>query len=162
MAHYEGRLGCSFMGLLDHRTMLGARIDTRKVGTGEGSRKKAGGRRQKAEGRRQKAGGRRQKAEGRRQKAGGSQILIQKACVIESDLSERCVMDRTKKLLLNIGSIAIVSIIGAIMMMGVDTDGTRWLKFLLYFGFFASISSPAVFSSSFSCSSVLRRISKRS
>jgi hypothetical protein len=47
--------------------MLGARIDTRKVGTGEGSRKKAEGRRQKAEGRRQKAEGGRQEAEGRRQ-----------------------------------------------------------------------------------------------
>jgi hypothetical protein len=71
-------------------------------------------------------------------------------------------MDRTKKLLLNIGGIAIVSMIGAILMMGFDMGGTRWLKFLLYLVFFASISSPAVFSSRFSCSSLFRRLSKRS
>jgi hypothetical protein len=71
-------------------------------------------------------------------------------------------MDRTKKLLLNIVGIATISILGAILMMGLDTGGTRWLKFLLYAIFFASISSPAVFSSSYSCSALLRRTRKRS
>ena len=71
-------------------------------------------------------------------------------------------MDRRTKLLLNLGGIAIVSIVGAMLMMGVDLGGTRWLKFLLYVGFFASISSLAAFSSGYSCSSVLRRMRKRS
>ncbi len=71
-------------------------------------------------------------------------------------------MDNTKRLLINIGGILAVSIIGAILMMGVDPRGTRWLKFILYVIFFASISSPAVFSSRYSCSGMLRRLRKRS
>jgi hypothetical protein len=71
-------------------------------------------------------------------------------------------MDNKKRLLKNIGGILAVSIIGAILMMGVDLGGTRWLKFILYVIFFASISSPAVFSSRYSCSGMLRRLRKRS
>lgn len=71
-------------------------------------------------------------------------------------------MDNTKRLLINIGGILAVSIIGAILMMAVDLAGTRWLKFILYAVFFASISSPAVFSSRYSCSGMLRRLRKRS
>ena len=71
-------------------------------------------------------------------------------------------MDNTKRLLVNIGGILVVSIIGAMLMIGVDPGGTRWLKFILYVVFFASISSPAVFSSSYSCSAMLRRLRKRS
>jgi len=71
-------------------------------------------------------------------------------------------MDNTKRLLINIGGILGFSIIGAILMMGVDLGGTRWLKFILYVIFFASISSPAVFSSRYSCSGMLRRLRKRS
>jgi hypothetical protein len=71
-------------------------------------------------------------------------------------------MHNTKRPLINIGGILAVSIIGAILMMGVDLGGTRWLKFILYVIFFASISSPAVFSSRYSCSGMLRRLRKRS
>jgi hypothetical protein len=71
-------------------------------------------------------------------------------------------MDKMKRLLINIGGILAVSIIGAILMTGVDLGGTRWLKFILYVIFFASISSPAVFSSRYSCSGMLRRLRKRS
>ena len=71
-------------------------------------------------------------------------------------------MNNTKKLLVNIGGILVVSIIGAILMIGVDLGGTRWLKFILYVVFFASISSPAIFSSRYSCSPMLRRLRKRS
>jgi hypothetical protein len=71
-------------------------------------------------------------------------------------------MHNTKRPLINIGGILAVSIIGAILMMGVDLGGTRWLKFILYVIFFASISSPAVFSSRHSCSGMLRRLRKRS
>lgn len=71
-------------------------------------------------------------------------------------------MDNKKRLLINIGGILAFSIVGAILMMGVDPGGTRWLKFILYAVFFASISSPAVFSSHYGCSAMLRRLRKRS
>ena len=71
-------------------------------------------------------------------------------------------MDNTKRLLINIGGILAISIIGAILMIGVDLGGTRWLKFILYVLFFASISTPAVFSSRYSCSGMLRRLRNRS
>jgi hypothetical protein len=71
-------------------------------------------------------------------------------------------MDNKKRLLINTSGILAVAIIGAILMMGVDLGGTRWLKFILYVVFFASISSPAVFSSRYSCSGMLRRLRKRS
>jgi len=75
---------------------------------------------------------------------------------------KRCVMNNRNRLLINIAGVFVVSIIGAILMMGLDLGGTRWLKFLLYVFFFASISSPAVFSSRYSCSVTLRRLRKRS
>ena len=71
-------------------------------------------------------------------------------------------MDNTKRLLVNIGGILVVSIAAAILVNGVVPDRTRWLKFILYAVFFASISSPAVFSSRYSCSTMLRRLRKRS
>lgn len=71
-------------------------------------------------------------------------------------------MENRKRLLINIGGILAISIIGAILMMGVDPGGTRWLKFILYAILFASISSPAIFSSRYSCSGMLRRLRKRS
>ena len=71
-------------------------------------------------------------------------------------------MENTKRLFVKIGGILAVSLIGAILMMGVDPGGTRWLKFIIYVIFFASISSPAVFSSRYSCSGMLRRLRKRS
>lgn len=70
-------------------------------------------------------------------------------------------MYNTKRLLINTAGVLAFSIIGAILMMAVDPGGTRWLKFFLYVLFFASISSPAVFSSQSSCSSVMRRLRKR-
>jgi len=71
-------------------------------------------------------------------------------------------MHNTKRLLVNIGGILGVSIIGAILVNGVDPGGTRWLKFILYLVLFASVSSPALFSSRYSCSRMLRRLRKRS
>ena len=71
-------------------------------------------------------------------------------------------MENKNRLLINIVGILVVSIIGAILMMGLDLGGTRWLKFILYVFFFASISSPSVFSSRFSCSGMLRYLRKRS
>jgi hypothetical protein len=58
-------------------------------------------------------------------------------------------MDNTKRLLVNIGGILVVSIIGAILMIGVDLGGTRRLKFILYAILLASISSR------YSCSGML-------
>ncbi|HXI93948.1 MAG TPA: hypothetical protein VNO24_28510 [Blastocatellia bacterium] len=71
-------------------------------------------------------------------------------------------MDNTKRLLVNIGGILGVSIIGAILVNGVDPGGTRWLTFILHLVFFTSISSSAVLSSRCSCSRMLRRLRKRS
>jgi len=89
--------------------------------------------------------------------------LNQTESVLESlRLFRRYRMDNTKRLLVNIGGILVASIIGALLMIGVDPGGTRWLKFILYVVFFASISSPAVFSSRYSCSAMLRRLRKRS
>jgi hypothetical protein len=65
-------------------------------------------------------------------------------------------VDNRKRLLTNIAGILVISIIGAILCTGVDLGGTRWLKFVLYVVFFASISSPAAFSSHYSCSLLLR------
>ena len=71
-------------------------------------------------------------------------------------------MDNTKKLLMNIGGVLVFSIIGALLVMAVDPGGTRWLKFVLYLLFFASFSSLAARSSSYSCSGMLRSLRKRS
>ncbi|MFY9555118.1 MAG: hypothetical protein WAV20_17495 [Blastocatellia bacterium] len=70
-------------------------------------------------------------------------------------------MDNKRKLL-NIAGLLAVAIVGAMLMMGFDQGGSRWLKFFLYVIFFVSISSPAVFSSHYSCSAMLRRLRKRS
>ena len=71
-------------------------------------------------------------------------------------------MHNRKRILINVSGILAVSILGAILMMGFDLGGARWLKFILYVIFFASISSPALFSSRYSCSVMLRRLRKRS
>ncbi len=74
----------------------------------------------------------------------------------------RFVMDNTKRLVVNIVGILGASIIGAILTMGIDLGGTRWLKFILYVVFFGAISSPALISSRHSCSEMLRRLRNRS
>jgi len=84
------------------------------------------------------------------------------AFVIESSYFElwRRAVDKAKRLFINVVGILVFSIIGALLAMGLDLGGTRWLKFMLYVAFFASISSPAVFSSRLSCSAMLRRLRK--
>jgi len=69
-------------------------------------------------------------------------------------------VDKAKRLFINVTGILVFSIIGALLTMGLDLGGTRWLKFMLYVAFFASISSPAIFSSRLSCSGMLRRLRK--
>jgi hypothetical protein len=69
-------------------------------------------------------------------------------------------VDNRKKLFINLAGILAFSIVGALLTMGLDLGGTRWLKFMLYPAFFASISSSAVFSSHLSCSGMLRRLRK--
>jgi hypothetical protein len=69
-------------------------------------------------------------------------------------------VDNRKRLFINLAGILAFSIIGALLTIGLDLDGTRWLKFVLYLAFFASISSSAVFSSRLSCSGMLRRLRK--
>lgn len=69
-------------------------------------------------------------------------------------------MDNRKRLFINLAGILAFSIIGTLLTTGLDLGGTRWLKFVLYLAFFASISSSAVFSSRLSCSGMLRRLRK--
>ena len=71
-------------------------------------------------------------------------------------------MDNKNRLLTNIVVVLSVSLFGAILMTGLDPGGTRWVKFILYVIFFASLSSPAFFSSRNSCSIMQRRLRKRS
>jgi hypothetical protein len=66
------------------------------------------------------------------------------------------------KLLLNIAVVLAICVVGAMLMTGIDHGGTRWLKLLGYLIFFASISSPAVFSSHCSCSALLRSLRNQS
>jgi hypothetical protein len=69
-------------------------------------------------------------------------------------------VNNTKNRMINLGIALVIAVMGAILMMGVDLGGTRWLKFVLYVCFFLSISSPLFFSSSLSCS-MFSRSSKR-
>ena len=71
-------------------------------------------------------------------------------------------MDNGLRLLINIVAVLASSIAGALLMMTLDGGGTHWQKFVLYVLFFASISSPAFFSPRYSCSVMLRRVSKKS
>lgn len=71
-------------------------------------------------------------------------------------------MSKTARLLVNIATVLTISIVGASLMMRFDLGGTRWLKFILYLAFFASMSSTALFSSRYSCSGVLGWLRRRS
>jgi hypothetical protein len=71
-------------------------------------------------------------------------------------------VNNAKNRMINIVIALLVAVIGAILMLGLDLGGTRWLKFVLYMGFFLSISSPFLFSSSSSCRSMLSRLRRRS
>ena len=72
----------------------------------------------------------------------------------------RRAVDNRKRVFINLAGILAFSIVGALLTTGLDLGGTRWLKFVLYLTFFASISSSAVFSSRLSCSAMLRRLRK--
>lgn len=69
-------------------------------------------------------------------------------------------MNKPKNILNVLLIVLPASILGAVLMMGFDLGGTRWLKFVLYIAMFASIFSPALFSSRFSCALSLRRSRK--
>jgi hypothetical protein len=71
-------------------------------------------------------------------------------------------MNRSKNLIINIALILAFALVGSFFMMAFDQGGTQWLKFVLYIGFFASLFSPFLFSSSSSCSLLLSRLRKRS
>jgi hypothetical protein len=71
-------------------------------------------------------------------------------------------MENRKRLLTNIACVFAFSVVGATIMMWFDDGGTRWLKFILYLFFFASISSPAIFSSNKACSLLMGRSRGRS
>lgn len=70
-------------------------------------------------------------------------------------------MNNPKRFLINIAIVLSCSIIGALLMVGVDGGGTRWIKFAGYAIFFASIISPSVLFPSSSCS-IMGRLRRRS
>lgn len=72
----------------------------------------------------------------------------------------RQIVNRPNNLLANVLVILGVSILGATLMLVFDDGGTRWLKFILYMVMFASIFSPFLFSSRFSCSFLMGRSRK--
>lgn len=71
-------------------------------------------------------------------------------------------MNRSKNFIINVAVMLAVAFVGSFFMMAFDQGGTRWLKFVLYVGFFASLFSPFLFSSSSSCSLLFSRLRKRS
>jgi type IV secretory pathway VirB2 component (pilin) len=64
--------------------------------------------------------------------------------------------------LVNVAIVFAICFIGAMLMTGFDHGVTGLLKFFGYLIFFASISSPALFSSHHSFSAMLRRLRKQS
>lgn len=71
-------------------------------------------------------------------------------------------MNNAKNRMINLAIVLAVAVIGAILMMGFDLGGTRWLRFVGYIIFFLSISSSLLFSSSLSCRSMFSRRRRRS
>jgi hypothetical protein len=78
----------------------------------------------------------------------------------EKRREKRFDMDNRKRPIINIAGVVVFSFIGAFLMIEFDDGGARWLKFILYVIFFASISSSALFSSRFSCSFLMGRSRK--
>ena len=71
-------------------------------------------------------------------------------------------MNRSKYFIINVAVMLAFALVGSFFMMAFDQGGTRWLKFVLYAGFFASLFSPFLFSSSSSCGLLFSRLRKRS
>jgi len=70
-------------------------------------------------------------------------------------------MTNPKKRLTNLAIVLAFSVIGALLMVGLDGGGARWIKFIGYLVFFASISSPSLLFPASSCS-LMSRLRKRS
>lgn len=70
-------------------------------------------------------------------------------------------MKDPKQFLVNLAIVLAGSVVGALMMTGVDIGGTTWIKFIVYVIFFASILSPSILFSSSSCS-ITSRLRRRS
>ncbi|MFY9611295.1 MAG: hypothetical protein WAU45_22135 [Blastocatellia bacterium] len=70
-------------------------------------------------------------------------------------------MENHKRFLINLAIMLALSVAGALFMTGVDIGGTRWVKFIGYVIFFASIFSPSILFSNSSCS-IVSRLRRRS
>jgi hypothetical protein len=86
----------------------------------------------------------------------GREIL--RAIICSENRDERFGMDNRKRLFINIGAIVLFSAVCAFVVVQFDNGGTRWLKFVLYLFFFASISSASLFSSNNFCSRLSSRL----
>lgn len=69
-------------------------------------------------------------------------------------------MNNPKRFITKVVFVLSFSVIGALLMAGLD-DGTRWIKFVGYLIFFASIISPSVLFPTSSCS-IMSRLRRRS
>lgn len=70
-------------------------------------------------------------------------------------------MNNSKRLLTDLAIVLALSVAGAMLAAGLDAGGTRWLKFIGYMIFFASILSPSILFPNSSCS-IMGRLRKRS
>jgi len=70
-------------------------------------------------------------------------------------------MVNPKRFLTNLAIVLAVSVVGALLMTGLDNGGMRWIKFIGYVIFFASIISPSVLFPNSSCS-IMSRLRRRS
>jgi hypothetical protein len=67
-------------------------------------------------------------------------------------LIEEAAMNNLKRVLINLAIVLASSVVGALLMTGLDAGGARWIKFVAYMIFFASIVSPSVLFLNSSCS----------
>jgi hypothetical protein len=70
-------------------------------------------------------------------------------------------MKKPKRFLINVAFVLSFSVIGALLMVGLDGGGARWIKFVGYVIFFASIISPSALFPNSSCS-IMSRLRRRS
>jgi hypothetical protein len=73
----------------------------------------------------------------------------------------RAAMINTNRFLIKLAIVLAASVVGGLLMTGLDAGGTRWIKFIGYVIFFASIISPSVLFPNSSCS-IMSRLRRRS
>lgn len=75
--------------------------------------------------------------------------------------TQEAAMRNQKRFVIKLAMMLAVSVVGVLFVTGVDVRGTRWMTFIGYLIFFASILSPSILFSTSSCS-ILSRLLRRS